>query len=252
MLAAPEEGVCQCLGQACSRCRSDSTGALALAGEQSTARGPPNSFQDGDRRDRRSPWQPIVLDLAPTSPFLDYPAAVLLVFVRTFEATGCPVVLLERCHDLLHRIFGYLVASVPEARWVVPTERVRPRTDPRVADLRAAIPDEHRPARPVLLAVDQELAPFSVDRPLLPTPTRYGGKDPPPRTKGSSLTRRCACLQEKCWRTVTSPSRSIRERPARVVPECEGMPILPHAWVQCCATNRSGEFFMSRKVQRSA
>jgi anti-anti-sigma factor len=89
--------------------RSDSTGALVLTGELDVA----TIQQLQDKIDEVVvPGQPIVLDLADLA-FLDTSAMHCLV--RTFEATGCPVVLLNASRSL-RRILGYMTQQ-PEA-WV--------------------------------------------------------------------------------------------------------------------------------------
>lgn len=89
--------------------RSDSTGALVLTGELDVA----TIQQLQDKIDEVVvPGQPIVLDLAELT-FLDTSAMHCLV--KTFEATGLPVVLLNASRSL-RRILGYMTQQ-PEA-WV--------------------------------------------------------------------------------------------------------------------------------------
>jgi anti-anti-sigma factor len=89
--------------------RSDSTGALVLTGELDGAT--IHELQD-KIDDAMVPGQPIVLDLAELA-FLD--TSAMHCFVRTFEATGRPVVLLNASRSL-RRILGYMTQQ-PEA-WV--------------------------------------------------------------------------------------------------------------------------------------
>ena len=89
--------------------RSDSTGALVLTGELDL--GTIQQLQDMID-DIVVPGQPIVLDLAQLT-FLD--TSAMHCFVRAFEATGCPVVLLNASRSL-RRILGYMTQQ-PEA-WV--------------------------------------------------------------------------------------------------------------------------------------
>ena len=91
------------------RVRSESTGALVLTGELDGAT--IQQLQD-KIDDIVVPGQPIVLDLAQLN-FLD--TSAVHCFVRTFEATGCPVVLLNASRSL-RRILGYMTQQ-PEA-WV--------------------------------------------------------------------------------------------------------------------------------------
>jgi anti-anti-sigma factor len=89
--------------------RSDSTGTLVLTGELDLA----TIQQLQDKIDEVVvPGQPIVLDLAALA-FLD--SSAMHCFVRTFEATGRPVVLLNTSRSL-RRILGYMTQQ-PEA-WV--------------------------------------------------------------------------------------------------------------------------------------
>jgi len=93
--------------------RSDSTGALVLTGELDGA----TIQQLQDKIDEVVvPGQPIVLDLAQLA-FLD--TSAMHCFVRTFEATGCPVVL-QNASRSLRRILGYMEQE-PEA-WVFDRE----------------------------------------------------------------------------------------------------------------------------------
>jgi anti-anti-sigma factor len=87
--------------------RSDSTGALVLTGELDVA-----TIQGlQDKIDESMvPGQPIVLDLADLT-FLD--TSGMHCFVRTFEATGHPVVLLNASRSL-RRILGHMTQE-PEA-----------------------------------------------------------------------------------------------------------------------------------------
>ena len=89
--------------------QSDSTGALVLTGELDVA-----TIQLlQDKIDEiMVPGQPIVLDLADLT-FLD--TSGMHCFVRTFEATGHPVVLLSASRSL-RRILGHMTQQ-PEA-WV--------------------------------------------------------------------------------------------------------------------------------------
>jgi anti-anti-sigma factor len=89
--------------------RSGSTGALVLSGELDVA-----TIQElQDKIDEiMVPGQPIVLDLTSLT-FLD--SSAMHCFVRTFEATGHPVVLLNASRSL-RRILGYMTQH-PEA-WV--------------------------------------------------------------------------------------------------------------------------------------
>jgi len=91
------------------RVRSDSTGALVLTGELDGA-----TIQElQDKIDEIVvPGESIVLDLAELA-FLD--TSAVHCFVRTFEATGRPVVLLNASRSL-RRILGYMTRQ-PEA-WV--------------------------------------------------------------------------------------------------------------------------------------
>jgi anti-anti-sigma factor len=89
--------------------RSGSTGALVLSGELDLA--PIQELQD-KINEIMVPGQRIVLDLADLT-FLD--SSAMHCFVRTFEATGHPVVLLNASRSL-RRILGYM-AQQPEA-WV--------------------------------------------------------------------------------------------------------------------------------------
>jgi anti-anti-sigma factor len=89
--------------------RSDSTGALVLTGELDGA----TIHELQDKIDEVVvPGQSIVLDLAELA-FLD--TSAMHCFVRTFEATGRPVVLLNASRSL-RRILGYMEQQ-PEA-WV--------------------------------------------------------------------------------------------------------------------------------------
>lgn len=89
--------------------RSDPTGALVLTGELDLA----TIQQLQDKIDEVVvPGQAVVLDLAELA-FLDTSAMHCLV--RTFEATGRPVVLLNASRSL-RRILGYMTQQ-PEA-WV--------------------------------------------------------------------------------------------------------------------------------------
>ena len=89
--------------------RSNSTGALVLTGELDL--GTIQQLQD-KIDDIVVPGQPIILDLAQLT-FLD--TSAVHCFVRTFEATGRPVVLLNASWSL-RRILGYMTQQ-PEA-WV--------------------------------------------------------------------------------------------------------------------------------------
>jgi anti-anti-sigma factor len=89
--------------------RSNSTGALVLTGELDL--GTIQQLQD-KIDDIVVPGQPIILDLAQLT-FLD--TSAVHCFVRTFEATGRPVVLLNASRSL-RRILGYMTQQ-PEA-WV--------------------------------------------------------------------------------------------------------------------------------------
>lgn len=89
--------------------RSDSTGALVLTGELDGA----TIQQLQDKIDDFAvQGQPIVLDLADLT-FLD--TSAMHCFVRAFEATGRPVVLLNASRSI-HRILEYMTQE-PKA-WV--------------------------------------------------------------------------------------------------------------------------------------
>ncbi len=89
--------------------RTDQTGALVLGGELDFA-----TIQElQDKIDEiMVPGQPIALDLADLA-FLD--SSAMHCLVRTFEATGRPVVL-RNASRALRRILGYMTQQ-PEA-WV--------------------------------------------------------------------------------------------------------------------------------------